>query len=284
MLLIELGKSLHRRATNLLCGRRIVFHHVPKCGGTSVGRSLRSKYLLSQGTVTPEESLKAFAAARKHDRGSAIGGVYELREMMLLYMLYSDVRCVSAHIPFSNAAFADFAERYAFVTLLRDPVERLISNYFWSHTRTDAAGHVAESFEEFLSTPRATQMGATYMRYFCGTPAADIAPVHVESATRNLHHMTHVGFLDDVGQFEAALRVITGKRLTIGKENVGRSALRRDEILNGPLRHKVMSVCGPDRDIWNGVQELRTRLQPAALAKSTRADEHTMAAASRRGH
>lgn len=37
MSLIELGKSLHGYETDLACGRRIVFHHVPKCGGTSVG-------------------------------------------------------------------------------------------------------------------------------------------------------------------------------------------------------------------------------------------------------
>ena len=53
--------------------------------------------------------------------------------MMLLYMLYSDVRCVAAHIPFSDASFDRFAGSYAFVTLLRHPVDRFISNYLWSH-------------------------------------------------------------------------------------------------------------------------------------------------------
>ena len=60
MSLSDTAKALQRHAQSLLSGNRIVFHHVPKCGGTSVGRALRLSYFLSQGTVTPIESDKAF--------------------------------------------------------------------------------------------------------------------------------------------------------------------------------------------------------------------------------
>src|SRR5689334_21694985 len=108
---IDLAKSLQRWATNGLCGNRIIFHHVPKCGGTSAGRALRRSYILSQGTVTPRESQQAFNAVRRFNDRSSFGDASELREMMLLYMLYCDVRCVAAHIPFSNAALTEFAGR-----------------------------------------------------------------------------------------------------------------------------------------------------------------------------
>jgi hypothetical protein len=271
MSMVELGKSLHRRATDLLCGRRLVFHHVPKCGGTSVGRALRSSYLLSQGTVTPEESLKAFAAANRGEETTAIGDVFQLREMMLLYMLYSDVRCISAHIPFSNAAFSRFEKNYAFVTLLRDPVDRFISNYLWSHKRKDAEGHVPESFEDFLATPRASQMGSVYLRYFSGESTGRLHPRQISSAINNLHRMSFVGFLDDIPHFEAGLRTLTGKRLRIGKENVGRTGGRREEIMSGPLRDKVLAACEPDREIWEAVQDLR-KCRVANAAAGTERD------------
>ena len=259
MSVIDLARSFHGRATDLLCGRRIVFHHVPKCGGTSVGRTLRRAYLLSQGTVTPVESEKAFNAVQQTGPQRGIGHVSELREMMLLYMLYSDVRCVSAHIPFSNAAFERFADHYSFVTLLRDPVKRFISNYFWSHDRPDAHFRIAEEFEDFLATERARGMGSTYVRYFCGEPGEKFGPSHVDAAIRNLRRMSCVGFLDEVGRFEAGLRALTGRRLKIGKENVGGSSARRDAFLSGPLRDRILEVCGPDRDIWDAVQDLRRR-------------------------
>lgn len=256
----DLGKTLHRRAINLLCGRRIVFHHVPKCGGTSVGRILRRAYILSQGTVTPVESEMAFDAAQSASSGTGIAHVSELREMMLLYLLYSDVRCVAAHVPFSNAAFDRFATGYSFVTLLRDPVDRFISHYYWNHDRPDAHFRISEAFEAFLESERASALGSTYVRYFCGEPGEKFTRrTHVDSAIRNLHRMDFVGFLDDLAQFQTKLRAITGKRLAIGSENVGNTRARRDAILSGPLRDRVLEVCAPDRDVWEAVQDLRHR-------------------------
>ena len=254
----DFAQSLHNRATDLMCGRPMVFHHVPKCGGTSVGRSIRRAYLLSQGTVTPVESEKAFDAAKQRAKGS-VGHVSELREMMLLYMLFSDVRCVSAHIPFSDAAFDAFGDRYAFITILRDPVDRFISNYFWSHDRPDAHYRIAEPLEDFLSTDRARAVGSTYARYFCGEPGHIFGTAQVDAAVRNLHRMSFVGFLDQIDDFEAALHRLTGRRIRIGKENIRGTGSKRDAILSGPLRDKILEVCAADREIWNGVQDLRAR-------------------------
>jgi hypothetical protein len=265
----ELAKSFQRWATNAVSGNRIVFHHVPKCGGTSAGRALRRAYILSQGTVTPRESEQAFDAVRASNGQSSIGDVSELREMMLLYMLNCDVRCVAAHIPFSNAAFDEFADRYAFVTLLREPVARFISNYFWSHKHPGGVQYVAESLEEFVETERAQRLGSTYARYFCGEPAQKTFTTrHADAAVRNLHRMNFVGFLDEVPRFEKALRFLTGRRLGVGRENVGGTSGRRDEIMSGPLGKKILDACRIDLEIWNAVQDLRTRPPTSATARN----------------
>ena len=261
MALVEFGKSLHRRATDLLSGHPVVFHHVPKCGGTSVGRSLRRAYLLSQGTVTPKESEDAFDAVQKPGQ-PAKGHVAELREMMLLYLLYSGTRCVSAHIPFSNAAFDRFGDRYAFVTLLRDPVERFISNYMWSHKHPGGVAHIPQSLEDFVTTDRARLLGSTYARYFCGEPRQDFSAAQVDDAIRNLRRMNCVGFLDRMGDFEKALHQVTGRRIRIGKENVGHTGSQRDAIMSGPLGGKIREACELDLEIWNGVQDLRQARVP----------------------
>lgn len=259
----NVAKALKRKASALLCGNRIVFHHVPKCGGTSVGRALRMSYFLSQGTVTPIESDKAFHAVEESKSPRVVGHVSDLREMMLLYMLYSDIRCVAAHIPFSNASFDRFASSYAFVTLLRHPVDRFISNYLWSHKHPEGVQYVPESLEEFVVTDRAKRLGSTYARYFCGEPEQETFTAdHTNAAIRNLKQMHLVGFLDEMGRFESGLRAITGCRLKIGKENVGNTSKAREAILKGPLGAKVLACCSIDLQIWEGVQDLRTQPAP----------------------
>jgi hypothetical protein len=264
MSLVDVAQSLHRRATDQFCGNRLVFHHVPKCGGTSIGQCVRRAYILSQGTVTPVESEQAFQLVQKA-RDTKLRHVSELREMMLLYMLYSDIRCVSAHIHFSTVAFENFCDRYAFVTMLRDPVERFVSHYLFNHNRPHDRKHIPESFEEYVCSERAKRMGSFYARYFSGDPPPErFSAGQIDAAIKNLRRMNLVGFLDEVGRFQAGLEQLTGRRLRIGKENVGgRTSGAREEIMSGQLRKKVIECCSVDLEIWNAVQDLRGR-EPVA--------------------
>lgn len=265
MLGVDRLKGLHLRATDALCGRRIVFHHVPKCGGTSVGRALRRAYFLSQGTVKPHESEQAFQAAQAD--GRQLGDVFALREMMLLYLLYCDTRCIAAHVPFSDAAFERFAANYAFVTILRDPVERFVSNFFWNNRRSNDEARTTQAFEHFLGTEEAARAGSTYVRYFSGNPGRqNFTANDVAAAIANLRRMQCIGFLDDLDTFSSDLHRLTGRSLRIGKENVTRSG-GREFILSSPLRGKVLAACSADREVWDAVQDLRKAAASTAVHK-----------------
>lgn len=260
MSLVDWGKAARRRVTDVLCPQRIVFHHVAKCGGTSIGRALRRAYFVSQGTITPEESFRAVAAfTGRADRESVAGHLHEFREMMLLYLLYSDIRCVAAHVPFSDIAYEVFHGKFLFVTLLRDPVERFVSHYLWSYKRANAFGSINEGLGDFLMTDRAKTLGAVYALYFCGRPRITFADMSraVKLAESNLRRLDHVGFLDDMVRFQAMLRHLTGKRLTIGRENVGTRRSMHASIIEGHLRQRLFDLCAPDREIWDAVQDLR---------------------------
>ena len=251
-------KAIQSWATDRFCSQRIVYHHVPKCGGTSISRALRRAYIPSQAGLRPEESIKAFHAWQRGHQTDA-GHPADLTEMMLLYLLYTDVRCIAAHAPFSNQGFEIFSDRYAFVTILRDPVERFISNFYWNTTRPPGERRIDQPLEEFLETDAAVRLGSTYARYFCGTPAnAKFSTQDVDKAIVNLRQLNFVGFLDEMGEFSAALRRLTGRRIRIGTENVLNTNSRREAILSGPLRPKVLTVCAADREIWDAVQDLRS--------------------------
>ena len=254
--LIERARWMHGAALDRVCPQRIVFHHVPKCGGTSVGRALRKRYLLSQGTVTPEESFRAFAdATARTDREAMLVDVLDLREAMLLYLMHHDVRGIAAHVRFSDAAHSRFADRYAFVTLLRDPVSRFLSHYDWSHNRPGAHAHIPEDFDAFLETPRAARMGAIYAEYFSGLPKeADMrSGAAVARAVANLGRFDVVGRLDDLPGFGALLQDRLGLRLRIGHENrTPKPAVTRRDALSADQRRKVEALCAPDTAVWEG--------------------------------
>ena len=258
---IDSGKRLYQRAVNLLSPRPIVFHHVPKCGGTSVGRALRRAYLLSQATVKPHESDKAFASLQASERWPGFD-VQDFRQMMLLYLLHNDTRCVAAHVPFSEVAFNEFGDSYAFVTILRDPVDRFLSNYRWNQ-RPGRPDRPTETLDEFLAHARDRQTGATYVRYFCGDPGAErFTAQHVDAAIRNLHRLHCVGFLDALPRFEAELNALTGRRIRVGKENVGRTTAADAPLLTPANQDVVLAACALDRAVWDGVQDLRGTSTP----------------------
>ena len=251
-------RKLNQALLDRVAPQRFVFHHVPKCGGTSVARALRKRYLTSQATVKPEPSFRAFQAfTGRHDTDQMLIDVIDLRKQMMLYLLYDDVRCVSLHVPFSNIAFDAFRDRYKFVTILRDPVARFISHYNWSSRRPGSHGHIPEAFDDFLATDRAARLGAEFVEIFADAALdADIrAPQVIARAIENLKKFDVIGRLDDLPGFSDDLAKALGIRVRIGHENkahksgdfVTRSTLDPDQ------RARLNEICAPDIAVWEAI-------------------------------
>ncbi|ETX16721.1 hypothetical protein OCH239_01280 [Roseivivax halodurans JCM 10272] len=255
--MVDRTKSVLAAVNDRLMPQRVVFHHVPKCGGTSVGRALRKRFILSQATVVPESSFRAFEAfTGRTDREAMLVDVLDLREQMLLYYLFEDVRCVSLHVRFSNTAYDLFQERYKFVTILREPVARFVSHYFWSYRKAGAHARIDEDFERFLETPRARRLGASYVEYFSGLPKEEDVTTSraISLAIENLRRMDVVGRLDDLDEFRRRMHEELGVRVKIGHENKMRQpASRKSEVVTPELTEKVRELCAPDIAVWEAM-------------------------------
>jgi hypothetical protein len=255
--MVDRLKSLHYEVTNRTMGNRVVFHHVPKCGGTSLGRALRKRYFLSQATVSPESSYRAFQAfTGRTDREKMLVDVLDLREQLFIYLLFEDVRCVSAHVRFSNAAHGLFGETYKFITLLRHPVERFLSHYEWSHGRVGAHASIEDEFTVFLDTGRAERMGASYVEFFAGLGKQQElrSDRSVAAAIENLGKLDVVGRLDDLEPFKASLQQTLGVKIGIGHNNralIGGAEKQKE--LSAKVLAKVTSLCRPDMEVWEAI-------------------------------
>lgn len=113
--------------------RKVQFIHIPKCAGNSVYFGLKQ----ALGNVHGEmlDVGKTIAAARQVKWGLPWPQweehYLECRAYLLQYALHRGVPLIGGHYPFSPVARFWFQKEYAFVTVLREPVERLTSNLIW---------------------------------------------------------------------------------------------------------------------------------------------------------
>lgn len=242
------------RLIEVVCGAPVVFHHVPKCGGTSIARKLRVHYALSFAGFPSEPTYAALESLHPgEDDNELPKRVIEFREIQLLYYLFCSYRCLSGHVRFSNVAFDKFSQSYKFITTLREPVNMLISSYFYDSKQINPRWKVEDDIESYLEGPRARIFGAIYSHFFSGLPH-DNDPCTRESvdlAKENLSRFAAVGLVEDMAGFERKLREVLGIRLRIGHENRSRvSDAERREAITPVIRRKIEELSAPNIEIY----------------------------------
>lgn len=236
-------EALRRR----LYPRRVVFVHVPKSGGTSLSHVLRAHFALSQFKLDEEAS---------QDVGEALGlGEWmRFKRRLMAYQIAAGARFVQAHAPVDAPLLDRWAAEAHFITLLRDPVERLVSAYHFD-PRLSRMGP-----EAFLDSPQcATE--ARVLSHFFGELDWD-APRNFEAAigraVENLSRFSVVGFLDNEAAFRRALARRVGVRMRLPKRNVGAREGFAPFDAEGQARMRALAA--PDIEIWR-------RLRAAASAR-----------------
>jgi hypothetical protein len=184
---------------------------------------------------------------------------WAFRDALLRYVLAAATRpaVVLGHFRFrdEHAAHLDSAH---FVTVLRDPVDRLVSLYRYRRWKEGVDVPFTGTLAEFLETPRWQKEGHLYVDTFCGRdgldPRSDEA---VDAAAANLRRFAAVGLLDRLDGFSATVGSLLGTPVDIPRWNATPAPAEDDGTEPDPaVLERAREICDPDCRVYEAARQL----------------------------
>ena len=229
------------------------YMHVPKCAGTSVTDAMRSLCPLQKriGMILARPSRRATALQSGrpewniHEDGPESQVIFAYREYLMLYFMADDAPLVCGHFLFSELAHTAFGDRYRFVSVLRNPLDRLVSNY------ADArlGNYIDLPFAAYLDSEVGWRHATVMLRYFSGRPVIPQEGI-VEAmavARANLEKFALVGFTDRMPDFATGFASVFGARLRLHHMRPGR--YEKPEI-DRSARARMEQLCAGDLEFY----------------------------------
>jgi hypothetical protein len=228
--------------------RKLVFLHVPKCGGTSIDAFI--------GACYPEEARARMSAAAAL-RAADLEGVSEQRfsQRLLPYFLAQRrLRYVSGHFSFSDEAYRAFCREWEFLTILRHPVERWFSHYFFNRYKPGDHYAIREDLAEFVGLPRAlrvahaivTQLGGRSLEEVLARPDEGVA-----AACATLDKLALVGCLEHLDEFVRQFAARYGPTLRVPElqRNPAPPSAQAEQVTEA-IRRRVEGMCRLDLEVY----------------------------------
>ena len=239
---------------------RVAFIHVPKCAGVSVYSSIYAALYPSFFKATPLTEYIDLNASKKCSDLLDID-MMRAREVVLVNHLDNPFkRFVTGHCHANPKVVAEYCDRWKFVTVLRDPIDRFISEYVYNRFKKSDWVKIDSDIEQYLESDAAKIKALTIAKYFSGGEASNLlqTPKEVvfEGAISNLSKFESVGFVDDLENWNMRLSKRLGKKIPYESRNASPNNEMFEKIKNSPVLYREISkICALDLEIYNECRE-----------------------------
>lgn len=178
----------------------------------------------------------------------------KIRENVLLYfMAQKRTKYICGHFTFSETAYREFHGKHAFITVLRDPVKRWISSYFFNRHKDSDHRKIEEDITTHLRSAFGRSQGYEYVKFLGGANKSGeyTSGQSIDQAKRNLHKFDVVGFIEYQEDFLNRFENRFGVRLNLDWKNQSPvSTSYRNSIILPEIEDKIKTICEPDREIY----------------------------------
>ncbi len=204
--------------------KKIVYHHIPKCGGMSIAAGIGVSYFPLQVLRFGGKRFPGHLNARAASGACEALGLdrYSFRRQLLEYYLLSDKSpYIFGHYPFSRSAYDRHKDEWAFVILFRDPVKRWYSEYFWNRYKDHDYAKTELDMEAYLESEQGKADTRSFLNFLVEAEdsAALASDVEVKQALENLACFDVLGTLEDLCQFKDSLKKRFGYAPFIPRRN-----------------------------------------------------------------
>lgn len=267
--------QLSKRILNTIGGslkERIFFLHIPKCAGTSLANALTEQYITlnpkrDKGLITirPDAEMNVSRILNEEtsrEFSASLDFSLRMPEFLLLYyMSQHQVRYIGGHVPFSEIAHREFGNQFSFITILRDPVKRYISEYSFNKFKksTHQKDTASMDIDAYLESPRGKAQGCQYVLFLGGRLNGDDyrSKEAVKRAIQNLRKFVVIGFSEDMSGFVERYQERFGVKLRIRRQNVNpRPSDWETQTITADIRRKIENICERDCEIYHHLQQL----------------------------
>jgi len=250
------ARTLRRKVAASRIDEQIFFLHVPKCGGTSVDAAISEAYGWKSCLHLDSAASRKASETRQED-------LMEYRNSLLPYFMEQDgLRYISGHFVFDAGLYGRYGSQWRYITLLRHPVEKYLSQYFFNLQKQHKEHFgIEESLERFIESEEGVRLGQDMVQKITGrarvTPeGSSERQSQIELAIQHIEKFHLVGILEDLPGFEAGFKKRFGASLHIKKMN--RNSSKDKKKVSPAIRKKIESLCEPDLALYEHVKKMLT--------------------------